>query len=514
MREFMTPVSPRSVSVVAASLAVVLVAGLTGLFFRGQLPLAPLVFVIALPWLAVVLSADSRRISLGLVPIGIPVLVLALPFVHLIFSWVYWEALFQTGSVALAAFYLRALGPAARRQALARAYPTAVPLLVVFGLFVLSYALSPGGLTRSGLLVVFNLLLASAYVVLAGVFCSSLQNLRRGIVLLIGVGALQLPIVFAQATSLADRLPVSLRLGTANWTGPLLGRLGAGPGGVLARYPGSIGDYELLAEFSTLCFLLCLGLIVFRLHRGRPLALYVLAGCVAAVGWLTGTRSFVFGVVGGSLLLVILALLQPGRRLARVWRVLLVIGLVVIALAVLVPSSVTSAYLDRFLKTNELFSGDVFNRYKLYANGWSLVGEMPTLGYGANMRTVFQQSWGQLVDWPHSLYMTTLLTAGFLGLVALAWLVVGLVAMPVSCTFRRRWAQTDVRALAGILAVVIVVWVLNEAKIEFLRSSFYVDLMAFLFGLISSLFWLSRNPKKRQRSANLRGGPSIDTTGA
>jgi len=123
------------------------------------------------------------------------------------------------------------------------------------------------------------------------------------------------------------------------------------------------------------------------------------------------------------------------------------------------------------------------------------VGEMPVLGYGANMMTVFEHSWGAPIASPHSLYMTTLLTAGFLGLAGLAWLLLALVAMPISCALRRRGGRTELRALGGILAVVMLVWVANEVKIEFLRQSFYVDLMAFLFGLVSSLYWLSRKPE-------------------
>ena len=503
MRDFGGATSRRSVSVAAAGLIVALVLGLTYLALRGQIPSNLVAVAVALPWLAVILSVDSRRMNLGLAPIGILVLVLALPFAHLAFSSGLPGVLFQGGSLAVAAFYLSALGPAERRRALARAYPVALPLLILFCLFGLSYVLSPV-LTRGDLYVVFNLVSASAYVVLAGVFCNSVQRVTRGIVLLIVVGAIQLPILVAQASGIADRLPASLGLGTAGWGGSLVGRVGTG----LTRYPGSFGDVELLAEFSTACFVLCLGLMMFRLRPPRSSILYALAGCVALVGWLTGTRSFLFGAVGGSLLLLAIALQQSGLRLARAGRVVLVFGLVGAAVVVLVPSSVNSAYLDRFSLPEVSLSGNFFNRGNLYRTSWDLVGDMPASGYGANMMTVFEQSWGAPVVSPHSLYMTTLLTAGFMGLAGLAWLLFALVAMPLSCALRRRGGRTELRALGSILAVVMVSWVLSEVKIEFLRQIFYVDLMAFLFGLVSSLFWLSRKPESDHQGVGLRKSPS------
>jgi len=513
MRDFGGAICHRSVSVAAAALIVALVLGLTYLAFRGHMSSNLVAVAIALPWLVVLLSVDSRRVSLGLAPIGIPILVLALPLAHLVFSGGLSEVFFQAGTVGLAAFYLSALGPAERRRALARAFPVALPFLILFCVFGLSYVLTPV-LTRGDLYVVFNLVSASAYVVLAGVFCNSVQRVRRGIVLLIVAGAIQLPIVVAQASGIADRLPASLGLGTAGWGGPLVGRVTIGSARALARYPGSFGDVELLAEFSTVCVLLCLGLIMFRLRPPRSSILYALAGCAALVGWLTGTRSFLLGAVSGLLLLVAVALQQSGRRLARAGRAVLVMGLVGIVVAALVPSSVSSAYLDRFRSSELSQRGDFYNRGPLYRTAWGLVGEMPTLGYGANMMTVFDQSWGAPIPSPHSLYLTTLLTAGFLGLAGLAWLLLRLVAMPISCALRRRGGRTELRALGGILAVVMVAWVANEVKIEFLRHSFYVDLMAFLFGLVSSLFWFSRRSEHALLTVARRDSSSMEASGA
>jgi len=189
---------------------------------------------------------------------------------------------------------------------------------------------------------------------------------------------------------------------------------------------------------------------------------------------------------------------------------LLIIGLIGVAVAALVPSAVSSAFLGRLSLPDVSLSGNFFNRGDLYRTSWGLVGKMPAFGYGANMNTVFGQSWGGLIIWPHSLYMTTLLTAGFVGLPVLAWLLFGLVAMPVRCALHRRVGGAELRALGSILAVVIVCWVVNEVKIEFLRQVFYVNLMAFLFGLVSSLFWLSRHSDHGQHRVARRDGSSAE----
>jgi O-antigen ligase len=502
-------VSHRNASVVIASLLIFVVAALTYIvlggkapaFLGGKAPALLLALLIALPWFLVVLTADSRRMRLGLVPIGIPVLVLALPFVSVVLPGAGSTSLFQAGSVCLAGFYLLVIGPVARRQALLRARPAVLPLALMFGLFGLSYALSPG-VTRDDWLYVFQLLSACAYVVLGSVLCDSVPRVKSGIFMLIGAGALQLPVVLLQMTGIADRLPARLELSASQYLG---------------RYPGSFHDYELLAEFCAMCFLACLGLIVFRLHPPRRSVIFALAGCVLVVGWLTMTRALLFGVVGGSVLLVVFALLQSGARFARLWRLLGVIALMGILVTAFVPSSVSSSYLQRFTQSDVSLSGNAFNRGELYATGWSLVDEMPPQGYGANMITVFDRAWGgslgiaELTS-PHSLYMTTLLTAGFPGLIALAWLAVAVLAMSFSCALRRRGASADVRALGAILATVLVVWVVTEVKIDFVRHSFYVDLLAFLFGIVSSLFWLSRESAPSHQSiVSTPGSSSLGT---
>jgi hypothetical protein len=200
--------------------------------------------------------------------------------------------------------------------------------------------------------------------------------------------------------------------------------------------------------------------------------------------------------------------------LTRLWRTVIVVALFGIAVAVLVPSSVSSAFLGRLSASDmSLSGGNAFDRANLYAVAMGLVGKMPILGYGARMMTVFNQSfvshgYGSVIIYTHSLYTSILLSTGFLGLVSLAWLTVAVVAMPISWTIRRRGASPELRALGGILAVVMLVWAVNEAKSEFIRQSFYVDLMAFTFGIVSSHFWLSRRSSQAHESPASSNRPS------
>lgn len=504
--------SHRTLSIALSGVVVVLVPVFTYLAFLGQASAKLVVVAIALPWLVTILGIDSQRMRLNLTPIGIPMLILLLPFARLVFSGGLAEIVVPAGSVGLAVFYLSSLDSGERRHSLARAFPVALPFAILFCLFGLSFLVSTE-LTAADVNVVINLIFASAYVVLAGVFCSSVQRVRRGVVLLIVVGAMQLPIVVGQAIGVADRLPTSLGLGTVGWGGSLVGRVGAGAAGGLARYPGSFGDVELLAEFSLVCLLLGIGMIVMGLRPPRLSILFALAACVALVGWLTGTRSFLIGAAGGSLLLVAFALQQSGPRVARGARAVLVVVVLGVVIATLVPSSVTSAFLGRFASPAVTHDVGFINRGPLYIAAWGLTDNMPAFGYGANMMRVFQQRWGSPIVSPHSLYMSVLLTAGCLGLAILVWLLLGLVSMSLSCALGRRVGQTELRSLGGILAVVIVCWILNEVKIEFLRQGFYVDLMAFLFGLVSSLFWLSRSPEQARPTAAERDNSFVEAQG-
>ena len=265
---------------------------------------------------------------------------------------------------------------------------------------------------------------------------------------------------------------------------------------MVARLNGTFRSTELLAEFAAVAFLLCFGLIIFDLLPSWRRALYVAMPIVAIVGWFTGTRGFVLMVGSGVLLLASLAVLLR-TKLSRLARALAALGLVAVGVVIIVPSDVTSGFLGRFLE--DLSGPNVLNRGVVWSAARAIMPDMPFWGFGQDMLPTLAGAYRHPIAGPHSLYLAVLLTAGPLALVVLFALLATLIGMCVR-TLQRATLPTT-RALAGLLLAVMVVWAANEVKIEFLRLGkmgvYYIDLLAFFFGLIACLHGLAREGQTR-----------------
>jgi O-antigen ligase len=86
---------------------------------------------------------------------------------------------------------------------------------------------------------------------------------------------------------------------------------------------------------------------------------------------------------------------------------------------------------------------------------------------------------------PHSLYFWALLTYGWLGIAALTWLVVVLVARVVRA-YRSR-GSPQLSAWGGIAMAALFCWLLNEAKIEFVHSALTIDMTCAILALVPAL---------------------------
>ena len=369
-----------------------------------------------------------------------------------------------------------------------------VPVLVLLAAVALSYSLSDV-VTKDDVLGLFSLVASASFVPLAAFYCRCLVDLKRLLYVLIIGGMLQVPVVLAQAAGLANNLPGGLaQLSPAKFGGSLAGRVGtaAAQSTIVTRYPGSFGDYENLAEYCGIIVLLCAGLLLFNRGSWRSALLAVGMATMAVAGWLTGTRGFVLGTAGGVAILLLAALLLTGPRLSRVWRLAGAVGLSVITVVAFVPAQVTRGFLSRLASPDMSLSGpNALDRLSLFRAWLKLARTMPASGYGTRMHEMVKISDPIHVGWPHSLYFWGLLTAGFFGLVAVVLLVTAAVVLPCRTIFFR--APAGYREIACVFAAVTIYWAASEAKIEFVRNYFYVDIVFLLFGVVSSLYALSRD---------------------
>ena len=444
-------------------------------------------------WVVFGMTVDASLIAEGRPPVGVLVVVIVLPFVHIVLPWGGWGHVFQVAIAAQVVFYLSLLPPRLRVDSVRRSLPLFVPVLLLVSTVIVSYSLSAhvDKYDRYGLL---ELTCAAALVLLAAVYCRSLPDLERLLCVFIVGGMLQLPIVIGQAVGLMDSLPGGLgQLSPANWGGSLANAGASGGGAVVLRYAGSFGSAENFAEYCGILVLLSLGLCLFEPSRSKAMLFALAAAAAIVTGVFTGTRSFVLGVAGGASILLLEALLLAGPRVTRLWR--LVAGTVLGAIAVLwlVPGSVTAGFLSRFQSSDfSLTSPNALNRLPLYKAWIRLAHEMPWFGYGTAMSSAVQAGYPEMsIGWPHSLYFWALLTSGFLGLVALCIVIVMVIYLPVRTATLH--VTSRYRQLGCVFAAVAIYWSVNEAKIEFVRLTFYVDLVFLLFGMIASLYVLSRD---------------------
>ena len=407
-----------------------------------------------------------------------------------------WQVLFQALIALAVLFYLSLATPEERSHVVRNARPLALPAFLLVFLVTLSY-LSSQTLSRFDGYFLFEFLTCLSMIPLVALYCKTLRDFERMVYVVIAGGLLQLPIVLGQALGYADSLPGGLaRLGAS---GGSLTDLAVS--GSVARYFGSFGDYELLAEYSAIVLILCFGIVVFGLSSRRSLMVLGTVGA-ALVGWFTGTRGFALGALGGVAILAILAVFLSGRRFARVWRLAVLLFAVVVGILWLVPSQVTAGFLGRLALPNSSISGpNAFNRAPLFKTWISLAHGMPPLGYGADMMDRVHRAYPMLVS-PHSLYFSILLSGGFPALAALILFVAVLLFTVLKVTLAspvpkcRRWG--------AVLTAVVAFWLVDEIKIEFLRLPFYMDFVFLVFGLIAALGALSWNRTTIDQAVTLK----------
>jgi hypothetical protein len=479
-------------ALVDATLLATLALAVAGAYALGTVP-GILSLGAVLVWALVISHIETVRLTAGKRPLFVPFLVAGFLFAHVFWDYSRRDVYLHMAIVALLGVYILAIDDERRAMVVRRSAPVVLPLLGLVAAVWVAY-LAAGQMAGGDWEWLLKLVAAVALVPMVVLYCDSLEGVERFVMWILGFACLQLPVVLLQALGLAGRLPGPFRSFDASRfggsvsefmsTGNLPGRLGA------LRYPGTFGDYELMAEYCGLIVLLCLGIVVFNLIPRHSRLIMAIGVGLAVAGWFTGTRAFVYGAVGGSILMVAMAVMQSGRRLRRLGRVLLGAALTVSLVAWVVPEQVSAAFLGR-IGIFGIGGRNPLNRAEFFRAAWRAAGEMPYYGYGARWLAVFRIALNDpRARSPHSLYFTILLAAGYLGLAA----VIVLATVALTLTIRtavRRTGSPNLRWWGSVLAVVVFYWFVNEAKIDFVRLMFVVDFMFAFFGLVAAVTGLA-----------------------
>jgi O-antigen ligase len=444
--------------------------------------------VIAVIALALIIKDVSSIMQLHLAPNNALWLIIGIPFIHIFLTDAVLDTVYQAAVMLLIGLYIVVMPYQDRLDVIARVKPLLIPAFLFFGVWTASYVASGVGERRQAADII-NMNLSFAYAILACICCRTTADTEKLLRVLVYGSLLQLPIILGQAAGLSHNLPGTLSVLSADSFGGSLDNSG------VKRYPGSFRDYELIAEYLGLAWLIALG---FSIYAHKPIIRRVMLLCTAMLlvaGWFTGTRGFIVGIAGGTLIFLFFGFIRRTNlsKLSLVRLVFtVVIGITVVVL--FLPTKISSDLIARLsqFNLNDIYST---NRTELFKAWVELAGRMPILGYGSAMtQTVNTYFTSFLVISPHSLYFAMLLTAGYPGLIATLVFVASLCFMSVSTALRA--VNIRIRQLGVILLAAILYWATNEIKIEYTRLFFYSDLLFFFFGILASVYVIGQNRRR------------------
>ncbi len=264
------------------------------------------------------------------------------------------------------------------------------------------------------------------------------------------------------------------------------------------RVEGPFHDYELNAEFFTLNSFL----IFFMLVRTRRMLTRFLFGSLLIVDlflmFATITRGAFFSLILGIFYLMVLS--RKDLNIVKLTFIFASLAVLIIGLEAIVAQYTTSGSLfDRVVKTS--FRSGVIpnNRYNIWKGAiergmrYPLFGKGPGWDFASRFDTGF---------WPHNLYLFYFNITGIFGLLAFLFLVFKL----VRCTFTGLKASVlsspYPQALMKILHVVLVIFLFDQLKIDYIRNRIYTFFIWLLFAIIVITYNVIKKNEGRDRMAS------------
>lgn len=254
-------------------------------------------------------------------------------------------------------------------------------------------------------------------------------------------------------------------------------------------------DYELLCEYCALN----LPLILFLLVRARSILPQLAYGglllFLAFVLFTTVTRGGVIALVVGVLYLLWLI----RRRLSFIG---VTIGLAATVLGTLamnayVVGSTHAGNLLERLSTSEVKGLVPDTRAIVWPIAWERIFEHPLIGHGPRWEVY---SGARIYPWPHSLYLYVANNVGFIGLAVTVWLLATLFRMTRPTTDNLR--DGDYRESYLLVArAQLVIFLVDQAKVEYLRNAVYQFQVWLLFGLMAAAALSLRESGARRKTA-------------
>lgn len=253
------------------------------------------------------------------------------------------------------------------------------------------------------------------------------------------------------------------------------------------RVGASFRDYELLSEYCGLVFLL----VVFQFVRARSQTRRWILGLFALVNVYTMFTTVTRGVIISLAIALPYLFFTIRRRLNPVKFMTAVATILVLAVTMnYFVSKYTNSgdMFERLSETKVVYGVVPEAREAPWANAWNRALVHPILGQGP----FYTDMPGYELWWPHNVYLYIANLVGFPGLGFFLMLLGGLVVLlrPVVDDLRH---ESYADAYLVIARTQLLMFMLNELKIDYLRNSIYQYQVWMLFATWTAAYLVSRD---------------------
>jgi len=246
------------------------------------------------------------------------------------------------------------------------------------------------------------------------------------------------------------------------------------------RLGGPFGASELLAEYCALNLPIQFLLLVRSrsLSRRSMWAALILLTFVIQIA--TVTRGAFIALWIGMAYLLFLMRKQLGFRHIAI-SVITAIFLFVALATFITARTKAGSILDRLTQTT--FVGYMpETRAHAWSDAWEMCKEHPVIGHGPfyPLRTAA----GAQVLWPHSIFLYYIYITGWIGLAVFLFIVYKMFRRSLSAASRRLSDPHFSKSALLVLHVVLVIFMIDQVKLEYLRHHSYQFFIWSLFGLL------------------------------
>ncbi len=365
-----------------------------------------------------------------------------------------------------------------------------LPLILIVVSYLISFKNVPPGIMILAFVNTFNFLSAAAFMILIINFVDDEEKLRKTLnILMVSVA------LFIAFTILEMLFPGRVLIPNWLYTAHKAKLVMKG-----IRMGGPFHDFELAAEFFTLNAFL----IFFMFIRSRRMLYRALFGILLLVDlfmmFTTITRGAIFSLFVGIVYLMFLS-----RKELNIVRITYIVGALAVILVVMetvvANYTISGSLYERVVATTFEMGLVPANRVGTWFPAIERGMENPLFGHGAgwDFRSGFTTDF-----WPHCLYLFYFNITGFFGLGAFLFLIGRIIKSTLSGARASLATSSFPEALMKIMHVMVIIFLFDQIKIEYLRNNKYSYFIWFMFGLIIA----THNIIIKQRSEREKASPA------